>query len=1427
MYNEKNNDSFIYDAFISYRHTYPDSLIAEKLHRILETYRTPRRLAKQGVLPKIGRVFRDKEELPTSSSLSRDIDQALQQSRFLIVVCSPRTPESNWIAREITRFRELHGPDNILALLIEGEPSEAFPESLHTVKKVIVSKDGLENESIEESEPLAADIRSRDIRGAFRALNTEKLRLLAPMIGCRFDDLKQRHRERTVKRWSITAAAFSAFFFVFGMFSFYQLQAVRIERDQKEEQRLIAEKNRQEADENAQKALENAEEAGRQEQLANENAARAREQEQLALEQRDIARKQTLIAEERTLYAEEQRKDALEQRDIARRQTLIAQEKTLYAEEQKKIALEQRDKALINQSLFLADMSKTEAERGNTSAAMLLAKEALPADMEKQDRPYVAEAEEALYGALYRDNSKRVLPGTSYGDDAIFSPDGQYIVKIANDEFLTVFNETTGDLLYRFKAHTDTIRDFAFSRDSRYLVAVSQDMTAKVWEVKSGKLVSELKHDDMIFRACFQGESHTVITSDYGDRVILWEAETGRKIREFKGRATEAYAGSRGEKPEIRYILSENEDKSENVIDIGSEKVVATVTRSDEFKAYYGTEFSPDGRYLAEYSPLFSKIRVWNLESGGFTDVEYHNGGIRALKFSSDGRYMLTASEDSSAVIFEAATGKRVIALNGHEDKVLYACFSRDDEHVLTCSADGTSRIWSTSTGKVEASLASSGGAVWSGAFSPDGKSIVTSAESENCIWSFKSNPDKVILSQRGMEMTSSTFAVLIDGGRLVTVGYSTVKVWDVFTGKLLLEDDTHSSVVTRLLSGSDGKYLVSMSSDRAVVRNARSLDKIFIFDAGEKELEEVCLSPDNSKFAVSIYDPVLKKYTAEIWDMNSKKLSRELPDCGRISFISDGGLVLAQGATCSVWNMNSGMKLSEMEDMKKWDKGVISPDGKYVAAAMSLDCAGIWDSKTGKLLKLIRENKTWTNCDPAIVRFTPDGRFLVHGTVEGLIYIWDMRDLKLAGILEGHEGEIKSLEFSHSGTRLLSSSADGNAYIWDAATFERLASFDSHKLEAVPDRYYGYDLTACFSSDDNFVLTYSYDGTSILWRIFPDTAILVEHAAQIGGTKLTMQEKKQFFLISSQEKQKTDIYLTEGISIQEEANRLAEKDKADKALPYFYSALDAYKAAEEKINHGKADTAPEKDKDDEIKTMQAEVNTSIAYYELYSHNVSKADAAIDRALDSTGRRKFYSYPDLVLGDLVLARGNKESALRLYEESLGKATDDDEKGEIYDHMSWAALSMGDIPGALEYSTTGISYLDTGFAFTGVQLARAGSNHALIRLYNKDPAKAVNIAKESLRIATEELELPANNMTVVLAKLNLAHTYLLNDEYEKAKALYTEIKDIVVTELVITKFKDTGFRINEPVSSCILDTFEDLKQAGISHPDMEKIISLLE
>ncbi len=227
-----------YNAFISYRHAPLDMEIAKKIHTGLETYKIPKSVKKRPGINKIERVFRDQEELPIGSNLTDNINEALENSEFLIVICSPRTPESEWVQKEIETFISMHGRNNVLAVLIEGEPDESFPKLL------------LRDETGNSVEPLAANVRGLNKKERNKKYKTEILRLVAPIIGCSYDDLRQRHRDRILKRTITLATSTAAVVAIAGMaFGIYNAKVAKKMSDLADEKALLAEEKTFLADE--------------------------------------------------------------------------------------------------------------------------------------------------------------------------------------------------------------------------------------------------------------------------------------------------------------------------------------------------------------------------------------------------------------------------------------------------------------------------------------------------------------------------------------------------------------------------------------------------------------------------------------------------------------------------------------------------------------------------------------------------------------------------------------------------------------------------------------------------------------------------------------------------------------------------------------------------------------------------------------------------------------------------------------------------------------------------------------------------------------------------------------------------------------------------------------------------------------------------
>lgn len=184
-----------YFAFISYKRE--DEKWAKRLQRKLESYSLPTDIRKENPeLPnKIRPVFRDQSEL-SGGNLKAEIEKGLNGSKYLIVICSPRSAKSPWVSKEVQHFIDQGREEYIIPFIIGGTPNasnpeeECFPEGLRLLKG--------------EKEILGININEMGREAA-------AIKVIARMFDLRFDSLwqrseKEKRRNRTLK-WTCAIIA--------------------------------------------------------------------------------------------------------------------------------------------------------------------------------------------------------------------------------------------------------------------------------------------------------------------------------------------------------------------------------------------------------------------------------------------------------------------------------------------------------------------------------------------------------------------------------------------------------------------------------------------------------------------------------------------------------------------------------------------------------------------------------------------------------------------------------------------------------------------------------------------------------------------------------------------------------------------------------------------------------------------------------------------------------------------------------------------------------------------------------------------------------------------------------------------------------------------------------------------------------------------
>lgn len=226
---------FRYRAFLSYAHR--DEAAARALHRALEGYRVPSRLVGQdtclGPAPRrLGRVFRDRDELSAVGQLSDVLKAALADSQFLIVVASKAAAASKWVNEEVRQFKLMGRDARVMAYIpphAEGTTDAIFPAAL----RFEVEPDGRISER--RAEPVAADARKSG-----DGVRLARLKLIAGLTCLPLDAIIRRDSVRRQRRLGIAAIAASVLAIAMAFLAAQAIQGQReAERQRAEAEGLI------------------------------------------------------------------------------------------------------------------------------------------------------------------------------------------------------------------------------------------------------------------------------------------------------------------------------------------------------------------------------------------------------------------------------------------------------------------------------------------------------------------------------------------------------------------------------------------------------------------------------------------------------------------------------------------------------------------------------------------------------------------------------------------------------------------------------------------------------------------------------------------------------------------------------------------------------------------------------------------------------------------------------------------------------------------------------------------------------------------------------------------------------------------------------------------------------------------------------------
>lgn len=120
---------------------------------------------------------------------------------------------------------------------------------------------------------------------------------------------------------------------------------------------------------------------------------------------------------------------------------------------------------------------------------------------------------------------------------------GKTLVSGSYDCKLTWFDTEANKVIRSDEVHTKWIRKVRASRDGKVIASVADDMVCKLWDASTGKLMHELRghaektpngFGSMLFNCAFSADGKQIATADKIGKAIVWEVATGKKVTEVE-----------------------------------------------------------------------------------------------------------------------------------------------------------------------------------------------------------------------------------------------------------------------------------------------------------------------------------------------------------------------------------------------------------------------------------------------------------------------------------------------------------------------------------------------------------------------------------------------------------------------------------------------------------------------------------------------------------------------------------------------------------------------------------------------------------------------------------------------------------------------------------------------------------------------------
>jgi WD40 repeat protein len=453
--------------------------------------------------------------------------------------------------------------------------------------------------------------------------------------------------------------------------------------------------------------------------------------------------------------------------------------------------------------------------------------------------------------------------------------------------------------------HTKTVNSVAFHPNGNLLVSGSADLSVRLWDVESGKLVHTFAGNSAAINAvAFHPGGKLVAAGSDDFHVWIWDVEERKSIRRLLGH--------------MQRVTS--------------------------------LAFNPDGSLLATGS-ADNTAKVWETATGRELQVlRGHNGPVKAVAFGFAGQRLATASSDNTIRIGSAPFSGPPIVLYGTTAGVQALHFASDGNRLFGATADGCVRVWnpygSESTRK--------------GVCDPSVFAIRVRADLTAAMYSALPMRFNVLPTRQQpnpVPTAAPPFAVaaaLASSGAFLAVTPKTgpLQVRDLRDGATCTIERPAGTLHTQAVS-QDGRTQAVAAGDLVHVLSVDTRRRLHQFSGPPQGIAALAFSPDGKHLVGAARDHVVRMWNVHSGTLEWQREGGADHGGGGIAFSSAGKLIAVPGSTDHVihlWHADSGAPHAVLRGHTAPVRALAyGPDDRRLASGSDDKTIRIWATDSGQ----------------------------------------------------------------------------------------------------------------------------------------------------------------------------------------------------------------------------------------------------------------------------------------------------------------------------------------------------------------------------------------------------------------------------------------------------------------------------------------------